>query len=56
MADNLRYYINGFPANVQDVFVEKFEFDKQIDRLAKGNLLYTRYLVVLSDPGHRHPP
>jgi type I restriction enzyme M protein len=40
VADNLRSYINGFPASVRDVFVEKFEFDKHIDRLGKANLLY----------------
>jgi type I restriction enzyme M protein len=41
IADNLRNYVNGFPASVRDVFVEKFEFDKHIDRLTKANLLYT---------------
>jgi type I restriction enzyme M protein len=41
VADNLRNYIQGFPAGVRDVFVEKFEFDKHIDRLTKANLLYT---------------
>lgn len=33
VADNLRNYIQGFPAAVHDVFLEKFEFDKNIDRL-----------------------
>lgn len=36
---NFMGYIGGFSANVADIF-EKYEFDKQIDRLANANLLY----------------
>ena len=39
IADNLRDYINNFSANVREIF-EMFEFDKQIERLDKANLLY----------------
>jgi len=36
---NLRKYIQGFSADVRDIF-EHFEFDDQIDRLTKAKLLY----------------
>ncbi|MER2562646.1 MAG: class I SAM-dependent DNA methyltransferase [Myxococcaceae bacterium] len=39
IADNLRTYIEGFSAPVRDIF-ERFEFDTQIERLAKAKLLY----------------
>lgn len=39
IARNLRNYINGFSENVRDIF-KKFEFDKQLDRLKDGDLLY----------------
>ena len=39
IAYNLRTYINGFSSEVRDIF-EHFEFDTQIDRLAKAGLLY----------------
>ena len=37
---NLAQYINGFSPNVADIF-EKYEFEKQIDRLAGQKLLYS---------------
>jgi type I restriction enzyme M protein len=37
--ENLYRYIQGFSVEVRDIF-DHFEFDKQIDRLAKSNLLY----------------
>ena len=37
--ENLYRYIQGFSVEVRDIF-DRFEFDKQIDRLAKSNLLY----------------
>jgi type I restriction enzyme M protein len=39
VAANLRSYIQGFSPAVRDIF-EQFDFDTQIDRLAKANLLY----------------
>lgn len=39
IAANLRNYINGFSENARQI-IEYFEFDKQIDRLDKSNLLY----------------
>ncbi|MEO0776448.1 MAG: class I SAM-dependent DNA methyltransferase [Bacteroidota bacterium] len=39
IAANLRNYINGFSENAREI-IEYFDFDKQIDRLDKSNLLY----------------
>ena len=39
IAANLRSYIHGFSPAVRDIF-EQFDFDTQIDRLAKAGLLY----------------
>lgn len=39
IAANLYTYIQGFSADVRDIF-ERFEFAAQIDRLAKAKLLY----------------
>lgn len=39
LAANLRNYINGFSANMQDV-LEKFDFDNTITKLAEAGLLY----------------
>ena len=39
MRAHLTAYVQGFSANVRDIF-ERFEFALQIDRLAKANLLY----------------
>ncbi|MFN7130745.1 MAG: N-6 DNA methylase [Myxococcales bacterium] len=39
VAENLRAYVDGFSANVRDIF-ERFEFHTQIERLAKAGLLY----------------
>jgi len=39
VAANLRNYINGFSENAREI-IEYFDFDKQIDRLEKSNLLY----------------
>ncbi len=36
---NLLSYINGFSSNIGDIF-ERFEFDKQIDKLAESDLLF----------------
>ena len=39
IAANLRNYINGFSESAREI-IDYFEFDKQIDRLEKANLLY----------------
>lgn len=39
IAENLRAYMQGFSPAVRDIF-ESFDFHTQIDRLAKGGLLY----------------
>jgi len=39
IAANLRAYINGFSAGVRDI-MEQFNFDDQIERLDKADLLY----------------
>lgn len=40
IAANLRNYIQGFSANVRIIF-ERFEFDKQIQKMDEHNLLYS---------------
>jgi len=39
IAKNFRSYLNGFSEDVKDV-IDKFDFEKQIERLEGGNLLY----------------
>ena len=39
LADNLRHYIASFSASARDV-LDKFDFDTQITRLDRSNLLY----------------
>lgn len=39
IADNFRTYIRGYSPNVQEIF-EKFDFDRQLERLEGGNILY----------------
>lgn len=39
IARNLRNYISGFSDNIREIFA-KFEFEKQLERLEGGNLLY----------------
>ena len=39
IANNFRTYIQGFSPNVQEIF-EKFDFDRQLERLEGGNILY----------------
>lgn len=39
LAPNLNAYINGYSKNVREI-MERFEFDKQIARMAEKNLLY----------------
>lgn len=39
LAKNFKQYLNGYSKNVKDIF-EKFDFDKQLERLEGGNLLF----------------
>src|SRR5690606_34981783 len=39
IAQNFRSYLAGYSENIQDIFA-KFDFDRQLDRLEGGNLLY----------------
>jgi len=39
IADNLRDYINGFSKTARDI-IEYFDFDKQIEKMERNNLLY----------------
>ncbi|MDR3642883.1 MAG: class I SAM-dependent DNA methyltransferase [Candidatus Doudnabacteria bacterium] len=39
LAKNFKQYINGYSKNIQDIF-EKFDFNKQLERLEGGNLLF----------------
>ncbi len=40
IAANLTNFIAGFSANAREIFLDKFDFGDQIDRLDEGNLLY----------------
>ncbi len=39
LAKNFKQYINGYSGNIQDIF-EKFDFERQLERLQGGNLLF----------------
>jgi type I restriction enzyme M protein len=39
IADNLRDYINGFSKSARDI-IEYFDFEKQIDKMERNNMLY----------------
>ncbi len=39
LAKNFKQYINGYSENIRDIF-EKFSFDKQLDRLEDGKILF----------------
>ncbi|BDR85083.1 SAM-dependent DNA methyltransferase [Clostridium tetani] len=39
IADNIRDYINGFSKTARDI-IEYFDFDKQIEKMDRNNLLY----------------
>jgi type I restriction enzyme M protein len=40
IAANLRHFVNGFSDDAREIFVDRFKFLDQIDRLDKDNLLY----------------
>lgn len=39
IAKNFKHYLNGYSENIRDIF-DKFNFNKQLERLEGGNLLY----------------
>ncbi len=45
IAQNFRNYLNKFSENITDI-IEKFDFDRQLDRLDGGNLLYEIIKVI----------
>ncbi|MEQ9549355.1 MAG: class I SAM-dependent DNA methyltransferase [Coleofasciculus sp. G3-WIS-01] len=47
LADNLRAYINGFSPLARDIF-DKFDFDKQIQKLDEANRLYEVMQAIAS--------
>lgn len=52
LAKNFKQYINGFSQNIQDIF-EKFDFDRQLERLEGGNLLF--YIIQELNKVDLHP-
>lgn len=40
LAKNLTGYIKGFSENVRDIFIDRFKFQEQIDKLDSGNILF----------------
>lgn len=52
IAKNFRYYLNGFSENIRDTF-EKFDFDKQLERLEGGKLLF--YIIQELNKVDLHP-
>lgn len=40
IASNLNHFINGFSSDARDIFIEYFDFSKQLEKLDKSNLLY----------------
>ncbi len=52
IAANFRAYLNGFSENIRDIF-EKFDFDKHLERLSGGNLLY--YIIKELNKIDLHP-
>lgn len=51
---NFRAYMNSYSANVRDI-IEKFDFDKQITRLANHNLLYIVIQEFTAPRADLHP-
>ena len=52
LAKNFRLYINGYSKNIQDIF-EKFDFNKQLERLEGGDLLF--YVIQELNKVDLHP-
>lgn len=51
---NFRAYLNAYSENVRNI-IEKFDFDKQITRLANNNLLYTVLQEYTTPRADLHP-
>ncbi len=51
---NFRSYLNSFSENVRNI-IEKFDFDKQITRLANNNLLYIVIQEFVTPKADLHP-
>ena len=52
--ENFRAYLNGFSENVRQI-IEKFEFDKQIKRMAEKEILYIVLKEFTSPNADLHP-
>lgn len=52
LAKNFKQYINGYSKNIQDIF-EKFDFNKQLERLEGGDLLF--YIIQELNKVDLHP-
>lgn len=52
LAKNFKQYINGYSKNIQDIF-EKFDFNKQLERLEGGDLLF--YVIQELNKVDLHP-
>ena len=52
LAKNFKQYINGYSKNIQDIF-EKFDFEKQLERLEGGDLLF--YVIQELNKVDLHP-
>ncbi len=40
LASNLNHFLNGFSSDARDIFIDYFDFSKQLEKLDKANLLY----------------
>jgi type I restriction enzyme M protein len=40
IAKNLTGYIKGFSENVRDIFIDRFKFQEQVEKLDSGNILF----------------
>jgi type I restriction enzyme M protein len=45
LAKNFKQYINGYSKNIQDIF-EKFDFNKQLERLEDGKILFEMIQIL----------
>lgn len=52
LAKNFKQYINGYSKNIEDIF-EKFDFNKQLERLEGGDLLF--YVIQELNKVDLHP-
>ncbi len=52
IAKNFKSYLNGYSENIRDIF-EKFDFNKQLERLSGGNILF--YVIQELNKVNLHP-